>query len=196
MNSRFIKYSGSLLIVAIFTGCFQSDYTRAVKSELAKGIRVDSILFGIKLSDTRDRFYGKCFDLNKAHLVTQGPSGNTVQYIFMDSLLHDSPTELRLLFYPTFDKENKISEMKMEFSYTAWAPWNESFHAKNLIPIVKELMLKWYKGNPFVDAKINGNLVPVKVDGNRRILVTEKDVQSVSVSVQDILHPMFKHKDN
>jgi|JI102314A2RNA_FD_contig_31_5320889_length_1784_multi_3_in_0_out_0_2 hypothetical protein len=196
MNLKFIKYSGSSLILFfLLTGCFQSDYTRIVKSELAKGIRMDSILFGIKFSDTRDAFYGKCFDLNKTHLVTQGPSGNTVQYLFVDSLLHDKPTELRLLFYPTFDKKNKISEMKMEFSYSSWAPWNEQYHAKQLVPKVKELLTLWYAGNSFVEAKVKGDLIPVKVDGNRRIIVTEKDVQSVSVKVQDILHPMFKHTD-
>lgn len=197
MNLRFIKYFASgLVLIVVMGSCFQSDYTRLVKSELAKGTREDSLLFSINFQDSRDVFYGKCFDLNKSHIVSQGPSGNTVQYIFIDSIVHDQPTEIRLLFYPTFDKESKISEMKIEFSYTAWASWNEQYHASHLITKVKELLLLWYNGNPFVEAKVGDKLIPVKVDGNRRIIVTEKDVQTVSVRVQDILHSMFKHSEN
>jgi len=194
VNWKFLKYPISLLALGIVvSGCFQSDYTRLVKAELAKGIRMDSVLMGIRLGDTREEFYGKCFDLNKQQLVTAGPNGATVQYLFTDSLFHDEPAALRLLFIPAFDKDDIIMEMNLEFSYSAWAPWNEQYQSDKLKEKVLQFIMHWYKGNEFVIAKIQGSDVPVKVDGNRRMLVYIKDEQNVVVKVQDILHPKYKH---
>lgn len=181
---------------AALSGCFQSDYTKLVESELAKGTRQDSLLFGIKFGDTRNDFFGKCFDLNKQRLVTQGPGNTTVQYVFKDSLVHDEPAELRLLFYPAFDKNESIDEMGLEFSYLGWSPWNKALQSDSLKLKTMELLMLWYKGNEFVMADVNDRKIPVKLDGNRRILVYEKDPQSVAVRIQDILHPRFKHSIN
>ncbi|MFZ6014679.1 MAG: hypothetical protein ACOYXT_30340 [Bacteroidota bacterium] len=184
--------------MALFlSSCLQSEYTKLVKSELAKGIRKDSILFGIKFGDTRNDFYGKCFDLNKQQLVTQGPSNSSVQYLFTDSIVHQVPTELRMLFYPSFDAQDKISEMNLEFSYMAWAPWNEKYQSDSLKIKVLDLLMRWYDGNGFVVANVNDTThMPVKVDANRRMLVYTIDKQNVIVKIQDILNPRFKHSIN
>jgi hypothetical protein len=193
-NLRYVKWSISFLFLAtLITSCIQSDYTKLVKSELEKGIRKDSLLLGINLGDSRDDFYGKCFDLNHDSLVTQGPSGATVQYLFKDELVHDTLTNMRLLFIPVFDDQDKIIEMNLEFSYPAWAPWNENYHSDKLKSRVLELLMMWYKGNEFVTATINKTDIPVKVDGNRRMLVYIKDAQNVVVKIQDIMHPKFEH---
>jgi hypothetical protein len=163
------------------------------KAELQKGTRMDSVLFGINLGDSRDEFYGKCFDLNKQQLVTQGPNGATVQYIFIDSLIHDKPTSLRLLFIPAFDEMDKIKEMNLEFSYTAWSPWNKEYQSEALIEKVKDILMMWYKGNPFISAKIDDREVPIKLDCNRRMILYIKDEQNVVVKVHDILHSAYKH---
>ena len=194
INWRSIKYQGSVLIFSlVFASCFQSDYTKLVKSELARGIRNDSILLGIKFGDSRDDFFGRCFDLNRAHLVTQGPSGLSVQYLFSDSLFHYKPTQIRLLFSPSFDVNNKISDMNMEFNYLGWAPWNKHLQSDSLEVKVKDILMKWYAGNKFITAKTGDKTWPVKLDANRRILVSKKDAQTVVVKVQDILHPKFRH---
>lgn len=164
-----------------------------VKQELDKGIRQDSLLFGIEFGDTRNAFYGKCYDLNKDSLITQGPNGTSVQYLFVDSLVHTRPTRMRLLFFPTFDEQEEIAEMKMEFSYQGWAPWNRELQSDSLERKLILLLEKWYEGNPFITANVREMKVPAKVDGNRRILIDIKDAQSVRVMVQDIWHPMFKH---
>ena len=125
-----MKYPISLVLFGIFlSSCFQSDYTKLVKSELDKGIRRDSILLGIQFGDTRNDFFGKCFDLNKQQLATQGPRGLAVQYLFNDSLVHATPTEIKLLFEPFFDQMDAISDMDLEFSYLAWAPWNRNLQS-------------------------------------------------------------------
>ncbi len=171
----------------------QSDYTKLVKSELAKDVRQDSLLFGIYFGDTRDEFFGKCFDLNQQQLISQGPNSQSVQYIFTDSLVHHVPTEMKLLFYPSFDDEDKISDMELEFSYTGWSPWSTRLQSDSLEVKVFALLKQWYKGNDFVIAKTDNIDFPVKVDANRRILVYTLDTQSVGVRIQDILHPKFMH---
>jgi hypothetical protein len=195
MNWKSMNIYASLCAIAILTlgSCTKSDYTKMVLSELEKGERKDSLLLGIKFGDSREQFFGRCFDLNKMKLVTQGPSNNAVQYIFMDSLVHEKPEQIRLLFFPGFDDKNIISHIDYEFSYSAWAPWNKQYQADRLKIKVMELLKHWYKGNDFVDAEVKGEKIPVKVDGNRRILVFEKDRQTVLVRIQDILHPNFKH---
>lgn len=180
-------------MMVILSGCWQSDYTKLVKRELKKGVRQDSLVLGIYFGKTRDEFYGKCFDLNRDSLVTEGPNGATVQYLFTDSTVHDQPVPMRLLFIPQFDENDIINEMNFEFSYVAWAPWNDQFHSDKLILKVQQLLMEWYKGNAFVMAEINGQETPVKVDGNRRMIVYIKDAQNVVVKVQDILHPKYRH---
>ena len=194
MNWRFLKLSGSIIALSLLvSGCFQSDYTKLVKSELAKGIRMDSLVFGINFGDTNDEYFGKCFDLNKQHLVTNGPNSGTVQYFFSGSLVNDKPTTIRMVFIPVFDKDNKIIEMNLEFSYPSWAPWTEEYQSDKLKEKVLQLLMLRYKGNEFVRATINGKEYPIKLDGNRRMVVYIKDEQNVVVKIQDILHPKYQH---
>jgi len=193
-NWKFLKYPSRILIVGfILSGCLQSDYTKLVKSELAKGIRQDSILLGVRFGDTQNDYFGKCFDLNSKKLVTQGPSGIMVQYLFTDSVVHKEPTQMKLLFEPSFDEARKITDMEFEISYLGWAPWNEQLQSDMLEDKVMKLLLSWYGGNDFITIKLNDADTPVKLDGNRRIMVRIKDAQSVLVKVEDILHPKFKH---
>lgn len=178
----------------MLVSCRQSEYTKLVKAELAKGTRYDSLLFGVRFGNSKDEFFGKCYDLNKQQLVTEGPGNASVQYLFRDSTVHSKPVAIRLLFMPSYDENDKIIEMNLEFSYVAWAPWNQDLQSAELEKKLKELLMKWYKGNDFVLAKVEGKEIPVKVDGNRRILVIIRNEQHVLVKIQDILHPKFKHQ--
>jgi hypothetical protein len=191
-----MRYAGRFFIgwFGLFAaGCFESDYTKLVRQELGRNIRMDSVVLGINLGDTREEFYGKCFDLNKDSLVTQGPDGATVQFFFSDSLFHDKPTPIRLLFIPRFDPADTIAEINMEYSYVGWAPWNRHLQSDTLFRKVQRMLLHRYGGNEFVFPEIAGNRTPVKVDGNRRMIVYVKDERNVVVKVQDLLNNMFKH---
>lgn len=193
MNSRYIKLSIKILFATVTLSACQSDYTKLVKEELGKGVRQDSILFGINFGDTRQDFYGRCFDLNKQQLVMQGPNNNSVQYIFTDSLVHKKPQKIRMLFFPNFDDKDRIAEMQMEFNYDGSAMYDSAMGADTLKSHLKELLVAWYKGNEFVNAHLDDGDLPVKVDGNRRILLYTIDNNSVMVRVQDLLHPAFQH---
>ena len=189
---RFIRYPVELLaFMMMLAGC-ESDYTRLVKSELAKGIRKDSILLGIRFGNTRNEFHGKCYDLNRAHLIMPGPGGGTIEYNFTDSLFHRKPTAIKLLFVPAFDDHEILTNMDLHFSYPGWSPWNRDLYADSLEPKVEKLLMHWYGGNKFVTANVGENKVPVKLDGNRRVLVYRDDPQNVIVRIQDILHPKYR----
>ncbi|NOT73313.1 MAG: hypothetical protein HOP08_00195 [Cyclobacteriaceae bacterium] len=194
MTWKFLKYPTSLILLALaLTSCFQSDYTKLVKRELAKGVRYDSILLGIPFGFTRQEFYGRCFDLNAAHLVMEGPNGQSVQYLFVDSLVHSEPTKLRLLFMPGYDSTDRIAEMRMELSYELWAPWAKGMQTDSLEGKTKQLLMKWYNGNEFITTKVGEKDILVKLDGNRRILLQKIDKQSMAIEVQDILNHRFVH---
>jgi hypothetical protein len=98
-----------------------------------------------------------------------------------------------LLFMPSYDDKDVITEMSMEFRYQGWTSWNLELQSDSLKVKVMELLRVWYKGNEFVTAHIQDTEQFVKVDGNRRILIYILDPQRVVVKVQDILHPMFQH---
>jgi hypothetical protein len=181
-----------VIVIFLFASC-ESEYTRLVKRELEKEQRLDSVLFDINFGDPRPRFYQRCLELNRQQLVTQGPSNSSVQYVFQDSLFHSKPTPVRILFYPDFDDEDKLTAMNIEFSYMAWAPWNRELQSDYLEPKVIEMIEAWYKGNEFIETEVRGEKLKVKVDANRRILIYIKDTQTVVVKVQDLLHPQFKH---
>lgn len=194
MMLRYTKFRFSAIAaLCLFAGgCMQSDYTRLVKEELAKGIRQDSVLLGMKLGDTRHEFYGKCFDLNKQEIITDGGNG-FVQYVFRDSSGHKDPELMKLRFHANFDNKDRLAEMLMEFSYMSWAPAVPRYHADSLKASTMKLLMQWYGGNQFITAKVDDIELPVKLDGNRRILVYPKDAVSVEVKIQDILHPIFQH---
>jgi hypothetical protein len=188
-----IKYPTNLLLVCLLvSSCGQSDYTKLVKSELAKGVRQDSILLGINLGDTRDEYYGRCFALNKLHLLSDG-GGGFAEYIFKDSLVHQKATPIRFLIKPNFDNKDSLAEMVMQLSYAGWSPTSVSHQSDSLMAKTKKLLKEWYGGNDFISVKLDSIDVPVKLDGNRRILIYKLNPQVVQVRVQDILHPIFQH---
>lgn len=193
MHLRFLKLPVSLLVLMILvSGCFESEYTRLVKAEMKKGIRYDSLLMGLKFGDTRNHFQGVCFDLNKAGKISAGVSG-TIQYIIKDSLTHLGHPDIRLLFVPGFDKQDKIVNLDLKFTYTGWAPWNKSLQADSLAVVVQKIIMKWYGGNQFIIAKLNGEEIPVKVDGNRRMSLFIQEPSDVIVKQHDIFHSRYKH---
>ena len=189
MNWRSIKHTISCVILSVLVnGCVQPADRKSAKEGLTKGIRNDSILLGIRFGDTQKEFREKCLALNKKHLTTEGP-GYAVRYLVYDSLVHRDPTSIQLLFVPGFDEKEILTDMDLKFSYLGWAPWNRRFQSDSLKNKVIDLLMQWYGGNRFVVAHTGDNEVPVKMDGNRRILIYEDAPQNVIVRIQDMSRP-------
>lgn len=179
------------LIIFLFMGicCFfacqpKSEYHQMVERELASGIRHDSLFYGFYLGMSSKEFYDHCWKMNKKGWFRQGANNQTVWAKITEL---DYPAGMD--FYPTF-YEDKIVGMPVTFTYDSWAPWSKHLSADSLKLEVVDLMETWY-GAGFIKIedpskfKLTGAAY-VKVDGNRRISVYNKDDAKVIVDFIDL----------
>jgi hypothetical protein len=180
MKKYFLILMVTAAVASLMLSACKSDYERLVERELASGVRHDSIFMGIYLGMSAKDFYAQCWELNKQKLIRQGNSNTSVLYE-MTELKHKADMN----FYPTFNGD-KILEMPVIFSYTAWAPWNKELWSDSLILDVKNLMEKWY-GPGFIKLEHPEKGIRwVKVDGNRRIMLWKEDDQQVKALYTDL----------
>jgi hypothetical protein len=190
---KFNKFNIITLVfsIALLISC-QSDYTKLVKKELASGIKHDTVLFDLSFGNTRKEFYQICWDLNKNGIATHGENNNYVKTILGLKDPLNKVKKIKLMFYARFSKKNIIKGLDMKFTYTAWAPWNKELTAEKLLPSVKDTLLKWYPGNPFLKMKQD---ILVKVDGNRQIQLKIASDREVSVLIEDLSYKYKKMVD-
>lgn len=166
------------LLTLFFVGC-RSEYDRKAKAELAKGIRNDSLFLGIYLGMPRQAFFDRCTELNKQKLITNGLA-SMVEYKFKNAedivVMH---------FFPEFS-DAKISAMKAEYTYEAWAPWNANYHSDHLQPQLIKMLEKSYGNGFFKIEDTDKGPAFAKIDGNRRIVVSIKDEETVLVVFTDL----------
>ncbi|WP_024479058.1 hypothetical protein [Cellulophaga baltica] len=189
MKSKYTNILFALLITSIttLTSC-QSEYTKLVNKEMNTGIVYDSILLDLNFGDTKERFFNRCWELNKEKLVAQGPNNDYVKYAMPQKFEENSGKYLNMLFYAKFDNASTIKSFDLKFSYTGWAPWNKELYANELLPKICDTILKWYPGNKFINIDREGApKLKVKVDGNRQITVfSEENTKDVSVLIEDL----------
>lgn len=187
MRRRIDVWIMALLVAGFGLLSCESEYTQTVKAEMAKGIRYDSLFHGISFGQSKKAFYDLCWEKNRQGLFNAGNRENFVQ----TSLKNPQNVEesLDMFFYPDFNEQDEIIGMEMEYRYKAWAPWNEELFAKNLVPALKDTLMKWYGGNDFItiaDESDSLENIWVKVDGNRRIALKVKDDEVVQVKFADL----------
>ena len=193
---KFIKMSFRvyiLLLLILLVSCSESEYAKLVKTEMAKNIVNDSLIFGMKFGETRQEFYDQCWKLNNQEIITHGPNNNFVQYYLPMKEGDSSIYAIRMLFYGIFDEEKIMRGMDMRFSYNAWSLWNESLHSDKLITVVKDTLQSWYPGNRFigVTTKKTKKEIFVKVDGNRRIIIEPlTNNKDVDVRIDDLRYSL------
>lgn len=178
MSSKISAKVWSVFVLMVLMGCSESKYTRMVKKELASGLVYDSLFLGHTLGQTRQEFFEICWDLNRDKKVTNSEVFPFVKYPLPKKATSDSEKDMTLLFYGDFNEEKTImTGMKLQFYYDAWALWNKSLHADQLLLAVKDTLEKWYPGNEFIRVPIKKDSAEllVKVDGNRRITIKPLD---------------------
>ncbi len=171
-----------LLTFLLALACEQkSPYERLLEEELAGGERYDSLFLGLGFGMSSKEFFAACWELNKQGLVRQGTYNATVVYDVSKELPHSAKMD----FYPRF-YEDKIVGMPVVFRYDAWSPWNRNLWADSLQLDVVRLLETWH-GDGFIraDHPELGSAY-VKVDGNRRIVVTTLDDQLVQATYTDM----------
>lgn len=188
-----MKYNKSLFLVGIFSitlwfvSC-ESKYTKTLNQEAQKGIKKDSLVFGMSFGDTRKAFFDKCWQLNNKGLVTQGPNNRSVQYTLSSDDRDRNLTAITMLFYGNFNENNIMTGIDFEFSYKAWSPWNEDMTNEKLLPVLKDTLMNWFPGNDFIPIDSDELEIDthVKIDGNRQILVYPKGHKDVIVKIQNL----------
>ncbi len=172
----------TLLMTVSFFSCEQkSNYQKLLERELASGERFDSLFLGLELGMTSKEFYVACWEMNQQGLLRQGSANTTVVYELGDQL----PYSAKMEFFPSFH-EDKIREMPVMFRYDAWSPWNRNLWADSLQLQVLDLLEEWH-GEGFIRAdhpKLG--TAYVKIDGNRRIVLTTLDDQFVKATYTDM----------
>ncbi len=177
---------GLISLGAVSLSC-ESEYNQAVKAELAKGVRYDSLFHGISFGQGKKAFYDLCWEKNREGLFNAGNRKNYIQTALINQEKREESIDM--FFYPDFDERENIIGMDMEYRFKGWAPWNEELHAFELVPQLKDTLMSWYGGNGFIeipDEKDSLGTVWVKVDGNRRIAMKVKDDEVVQVKYADL----------
>ncbi len=175
----------SVLILLLIVACRNNSEKKLAdveKQELAKNIRHDSIFMGIHLGMPKQAFFDYCWQKNKEKLFIEG-SGKTVEHQLGKEGFN---FPLQMNFYPTF-KDDKVSELPIQFTYTVLDPWNPKMKTEELLKEVKKLMEKWFGTGFFLTTLPDGKKVYAKVHGNKRIIImVEKDFE-VMVIVTDLM---------
>jgi hypothetical protein len=150
--------SVNILTLSLLLFSCQSEYEKLEKRELASGKQVNELFLGLKLGMDQKTFFETCWELNKQGKLTNGPSELSVEYM-----------------------------MPIEFTYEAWAPWNEDLSAEKLREDVVKLFEEWY-GPGFIEVtnEDKSQIVFVKMDGNRRIRIFKKHISTVRAEISDL----------
>ena len=189
INRIKLRESGALLLAFFFlTGCIKESgyekYIATTEKEMASGVRVDSLFFGISLGMTAEDFYEHCWEMNRKGLFTDGEANTAVMYQLKNEELKHPAT---MNFYPDF-YQGKIFRMRVNYQYDGWAPWNKHMYSDSLQLDVLNLYKIWFSGgNPFIEVedKTRGTIY-VKVDGNRRIIIGKHNDFRVNVDFTDL----------
>lgn len=158
----------------------RSDYQENVATELAKGVRNDSLFLGYYFGMTREEFYEHSWKLNKKQLVRNGTGAEILQ------TENSLKSEAQKIFYPKF-KDEKIVRMPVKYSYDGWAPWNRHLWADSLKYDVKRLLEEKYKiefkelSNPNNEEKYLYHIA-----ANKEIRISELDNTVVLVEYIDL----------
>lgn len=180
------------ITIIVFGSC-KSDYTKYVELELDKGVINDSLIFGMRMGQTRKDFFRICWDLNKQQIITNG-EGINAQYVEKLDSTQDQTLQKTMLFYGIFDQTDTMRGMNIKYRYDSWAPWNKNRHSIVLLKEMKEFYIQKYKGNDFLEIDLDGIKYKayVKIDGNRQILMYQKDDKDLVVKIEDLRHKYIK----
>lgn len=186
--TRFVWYSCLFWVLAcmLFIGCSKSyEYNEILEEEMARGIRYDSLFYGLHFNMTSQQFFEHCFEMNQQGIFFQNNMNSEVQIMFNDEFKY--PVVFN--FFPNLEK-SLIQELRGHFFYKNWNGYDKNYSAQSLQLELVTAMEKWYGGRPFIKVshpqKYIGDAY-VKIDGNRRItLYNNVDSRKVEVWYTDL----------
>ncbi len=180
-----MRYLILILFSISILGC-KSEYEKKLFSELDSGITHDSLLFNLRVGQSQKQFYDSCWALNKRQLVKEGTGANMRLLIPIDDA--DSTKAKDILFFGIFDEKKTLQGIWMEFTYSAWSPWNKELQSDKLLADVIMWAENTYPGNKFepldLDKKIEYKAY-LKIDGDRHITAYQTSAKDVKIKIEN-----------
>ena len=186
MKQQKIRIALFLTILFFAFSACKSDYQKLVQNELNSGVMYDSLFLGLKFGQTRKEFFDISWKLNKS-IGLQPGNGNLLEFILIPPSEESSP--IKMHFYPTFDKDERINGMDLKFSYARWNIFNDLHNSDRLVQPIIDTLQNWYGINPFMKLTFEKepNEIWVKVDGNRRMAIRKEDDRFLEMKITNLL---------
>ncbi len=181
-----LVYSSLCILAFTIISCERPSELESMRArEMARTDTIQPIFFNYELGMSRQAFYDSSWALNARGMVVHGPNNRNIQYKLPDQLDHQAT----MLFYPDFNHD-RVSRMRVLYSYDGWAPWNRHLWSDSLIHDVRDLMESWY-GEGFLTQQVSIPLIGtsneyVKIDANRQITIQRHTDREVLVYISDL----------
>ena len=180
-----------LILVLILNNCDQSEYKKLVRNELKKNVKNDSLFLNLKFGERNEDYLDKIWELNKKGIISQADGEyGTLRYDLKLNKSKNNIGDINMDFFPRFNNKKRLDKLTIKFSHEAWAPWNKELFSNKLIVKVMDTIIKWYKGNDFLEAynDINNKKSSIfyKVDGNRQFKVYFVEDHEVIAEVEKL----------
>ena len=180
-----------LILVLILNNCDQSEYKKLVRNELKKNVKNDSLFLNLKFGERNEDYLDKIWELNKKGIISQADGEyGTLRYPLKLNKSKNNIGDINMDFFPRFNNKKRLDKLTIKFSHEAWAPWNKELFPNKLIVKVMDTIIKWYKGNDFLEAynDINNKKSSIfyKVDGNRQFKVYFVEDHEVIAEVEKL----------
>ena len=184
-----------LVIIALALSSCQSEYEQFVEQELGSGIINDSLIFNMRMGQTKKDFFSACWELNRQKLISNGSGNSMARHITdLDTMGKTTPWSKNMSFYGIFDDQDTMRGMDLVYYFMDWSPWVKNRQSDTLLVHLLDLYERGYPGNDFIEIEIKETNVPafVKIDGNRQILMYPKGDKDVVVKIEDLHYKLNK----
>ncbi len=136
----------------------------------------NELLFGLSLKMKKSDFYAFSLEKNQSGEFSDGGRYNQILVDIEDGF--SAPVDF--YFFQEFENKQLIAQ-ENKFKFNAWAPWNEQYHADQLLPEVLTY-LESHFGDDFIEITGTASLPHyVDIDANRRIDVYLKQLDDTYV---------------
>lgn len=190
MSSKRLAGLWPIVIIGLILGC-EPSYEELVRQELNRGLRYDSIIYGVYLGMSYDEFTRYCFEQNQRGVFRPNETGNAVQVTWTEGF--DFPVKFEFFPAEVTDKFAPINRYQASVRYRDYSHYNPDMTVANLLSETLAFYKQGYGGHDFLRVPQDDPWVKyhyVKVDGNRKITVTASPVGSkLVIYFEDLSSP-------
>lgn len=176
-----------LLLLLLMAGCGNKISPEDLQArELARGVRYDSLVYGIRFGMTMEDFARHCAAMNRKKMFMPNAQGNAV----LLTLNEGFGDTVQFEFYPDRNEDRTLIRLIGSLRYEGFSYYNDKYAIENLLAESREFFEEGYGGNAFIPIPHENALLKhqfIKIDGNRKITLSPTfDGQSVQVVFEDL----------